>query len=91
MFKSGSRGFRRITLVLGFLTVAIFSGTSPRTNNQAGLVLPHVTNMMTIYGADVVTIDRNARDFKLPDQLEFSAPAAGNSIRQLLRSSELRA
>ena len=77
MFKSGSRGFRRITLVLGFLTVAIFSGTSPRTNKQAGLVLPHVTNMMTIYGADVVTIDRNARDFKLPDQLEFKGPEGG--------------
>ena len=77
MFRSGSCGLRRMALVLGFLTVAIFSGTSARTNKQAGLVLPHVTNMMAIYGADVVTIDRNARDFKLPDQLEFKGPEGG--------------
>jgi hypothetical protein len=27
---------------------------------------------MVIYGADTVTIDRNARDFKLPDQFEWN-------------------
>src|SRR5215471_1643142 len=79
MFKSGIRGLRRIAVVLGFLTMVIFSGTSARTNKQTGLVLPHVTNMMAIYGADVVTIDRNARDFKLPDQFEFKNAEKGAS------------
>lgn len=77
MFNPGSRGLRRMALVLGFLTVATFSGTSARTNRQAGQVVPHATNMMAVYGADVVTIDRNARDFKLPDQFEWKGPETG--------------
>jgi len=79
MFKPGSRGLRRMALVLGFLTVATFSGTSARTNKRASLVLPHVTNMMAVYGADAVTIDRNARDFKLPDQFEWKDAQGGAS------------
>ena len=79
MFTSGTRGLRRIALALGFLSMAIFSGTSARTNKQTGLVLPHGMNMMAIYGADVVTIDRNARDFKLPDQFEWKGPEGGAS------------
>src|SRR5579862_2178979 len=79
MFKPGSRGFRRMVLLLGCFAVAIFSGPSVRTHNPAGLVLPHATNMMAIYGADVVTIDRNARDFKLPDQFEFKGAEKGAS------------
>ena len=27
---------------------------------------------MALYGADAVTIDRNAREFKLPDQFEWN-------------------
>ena len=79
MFTSGSRGLQRMALVVGFLTVATFSGTSARMKKQGGLVLPHGTNMMAIYGADVVTIDRNARDFKLPDQFEWKGPEGGAS------------
>ena len=79
MFKAGSRGLRRMALVLGFLAVASFSGPSARTNKRAGLVLPNVTNMMAIYGADAVTIDRNARDFKLPNQFEFKGPEGSAS------------
>ena len=71
MSKLGSRGFRRIALVAGFVAVAIFLGSDARTNKQAGLVLPPAANVMAMYGADAVTIDRNARDFKLPDQFEF--------------------
>jgi hypothetical protein len=79
MFTLGSRGLQRVALVVGFLTVATFSGTSARMKKQAGLVLPHVSNMMAIYGADVVTIDRNARDFKLPDQFEWKGAEGGTS------------
>ena len=79
MFTPGARGIRWMALVLGFLTVATFSGTSARTNKQASLVLQHGTNMMAIYGADIVTIDRNARDFKLPDQFEWKGSEGGAS------------
>ena len=71
MFKLSSRGLRRIALALGFLVLAVFSDSSARMNKHAGLVLPHVGNVMALYGADAVTIDRNARDFKLPDQFEW--------------------
>ena len=71
MFKLGSRGLGRMALALGFLVLAVFSGSSARMNKHAGLVLPHVGNAMALYGADAVTIDRNARDFKLPEQFEW--------------------
>ena len=71
MFKLSSRSLRRMALALGFLVLAVFSGSSARMNKHAGLVLPHVGNVMALYGADAVTIDRNARDFKLPDQFEW--------------------
>jgi hypothetical protein len=71
MFKLDSRTLRRTALALGFPALVVFSGPSARTNKQAGLLLPHAANPMVIYGADTVTIDRNARDFKLPDQFEW--------------------
>jgi hypothetical protein len=72
MFKLSSRSLRRMALALGFLVLAVFSDSSARMNKHAGLVLPHVGNVMALYGADAVTIDRNARDFKLPDQFEWN-------------------
>ena len=71
LFNLGSRCLRRTTLASGILALAVFSHPSARTNEQAGLVLPRVGNVMVMYGADAVTIDRNARDFKLPDQFKF--------------------
>ena len=70
MFKLSSRSLRRMALALGFLVLAVFSDSS-RMNKHHGLVLPHVGNVMALYGADAVTIDRKARDFKLPDQFEW--------------------
>ena len=71
MFKLSNRSLRRIVPVLGILALAVFSHPAARTNRQAGLVLPPMGNVMVMYGADAVTIDRNARDFKLPDQFKF--------------------
>ena len=68
MFKLGSRGFRRMVLALGFLVLAVFSDSGVRLNTPASLVLPNLGSVMALYGAEGVTIDRNARDFKLPDQ-----------------------
>ena len=69
-FKLGGSGPRR-TLALGILALAVLSGPPVRRTQWAGLVPPDVGNLMAIYGADAATIDRNARDFKLPDQFEW--------------------
>ena len=71
MFKLGSRGIRRMALVLGFLVLAALSDPGTRMNKHADLVLSRAGNLMALYGADAVTIDRNARDFKLPDQFAW--------------------
>ena len=64
MFKLGSRGIRRMALILGFLVLAAFSDPGARMNKHAGLVLPQLGNVMALCGAAPVTIDRNARDSK---------------------------
>ena len=73
MFKLGNRGLRRMTVGLAFLVLAVFSDSSARVNKHADLVLSHAGNVMALYGADAVPIDRNARDFKLPDQFDWQA------------------
>ena len=64
MFKVSNRGLRRIALVLGFLILTVLSDSGARMNKHAGLVLPQLGNVMALYGAAPVTIDRNARDSK---------------------------
>src|SRR5262245_30534388 len=71
MFKLGSRGLRRIALALGFLVLGFFSDCAVRMNTNASLVLSQQDNVMARYGAQAITIDRNARDFKLPDQFAW--------------------
>ena len=71
MFKLGRRGLRRMALALGFLVLTVLSDSGARMNKHAVLVLPQLGNVMALYGAAPVTIDRNARDFKLPDQFAW--------------------
>jgi len=71
MFKLDSRGLRRMAMALGFLVLTVFSGSGVRMNKHASLVLPQLGNVMALYGAEAVTIDRNARDFRLPDQFDW--------------------
>jgi hypothetical protein len=71
MSKLAMLGLRRPALALGILALAVLSGPSAKTNKRAGRILPDARNLMSAYGADAVTIDRNARDFKLPDQIEW--------------------
>jgi hypothetical protein len=63
----------RTALVLGIFAVAVFSGPSAKNNKRAGVTPPDIRNLMAIYGADAVTIDRNARDFKLLDQVDWKS------------------
>ena len=71
MSKLARLGLRRPALVLGILALALLSGPSAKTTKRAGLILPDARNLMSAYGADAVTVDRNARDFTLPDQVEW--------------------
>jgi hypothetical protein len=72
MFKPDSRVLRRTALALGILALAVLSDPSAKTSQRAGLVLSDTRNSMAIYGAEAPTIDRNARDFRLPDQLQWT-------------------
>jgi len=65
-------GFRRTALALGIVVVAFFSGPSAKMNKRADLT-PDIRSVMAVYGADAVTIDRTARDFKLPDQADWKS------------------
>jgi hypothetical protein len=71
MFKLGNRSLLRTAPVLGILALALFSHPSAKTNKQAAPVLSQLGSLMGLYGAEAVTIDRNARDFRLPDQFEW--------------------
>src|SRR5712691_1362449 len=71
MSKLATLVLRRPVLALGILSLAVLLAPSAKTNKRAGLIPPDVRNLMAVYGADAVTIDRNARDFKLPDQFEW--------------------
>jgi hypothetical protein len=78
LFNLASRYLRTI-LVAGILALALFSGPSARTHQQAGAALPHIGNLMALYGAEAAAIDRKARDFALPDQFEWKDSQGGAS------------
>jgi hypothetical protein len=68
--------------------MAFFSDPSAKTNKQADPIPPHVRNMLALYGADAVTIDRNARDYELPDQIEWKGrPGSANQSATLFSDS----
>ena len=82
--KLARLGLRRIALALGIIAVAVFSGPSAKTNKRADLTPPVIRNLMAVYGADTVTIDRNARDFKAPDQVEWKSRPGSASQTAIL-------
>jgi len=81
MFKLRNRSLRRTAPILGILVLAVFSNPAARTNQQGGL---RVANSMVLFGADAVSIDRNARDFRLPDQIKWEVrPGATDQTAML--------
>ena len=78
-FKLARTGLRWSALALGVLALTILSNPSAKTNQRAGQFPPDIMKLMAVYGADAATIDRNARDYKLPDQIEWKGrPGSGN-------------
>jgi hypothetical protein len=78
LFNPGNPYLRRTAFAAGILALALFSGPSGRISKQAAEALPHTGNWMALYGAEVSTIDRNARDFRLPDQFEWKDNGSGS-------------
>ena len=79
LFNPGRLGLRRLALALGIFALAVLSDPSARTTPRTGAIPPKILNLMAAYGAETVTIDRNARDYKLPDQIEWKGrPGSGN-------------
>jgi len=64
-------------LALGILAVAVCSDPAA-TNRRTGAAPGGARSLMALYGAEVVSIDRNARDFKMPDQFVWK-PRPGNT------------
>src|SRR4029077_19471008 len=73
MSKLARLRLRRPALALAIVVVALFSSPSAKTNKRAGRTPPDIRSLMAVYGADIVSIDRHARDFKLPDQVDWKS------------------
>lgn len=77
--KLARLSLRWSALALGVLALTVLSNPSARTHQRAGLIPPDVMKLMALYGADAATIDRNARDYKLADQIEWKGrPGSGS-------------
>src|SRR5690348_16374049 len=75
--KLGRLVHRPLTLLVAILALAVISDPSGKPNKQTGLLPPEARSWMALYGADAVTINRAARDFRLPDQIEWKPRAGG--------------
>jgi hypothetical protein len=69
--KLARLGVRPSVLAVGVFALAVLSGPSAKTGRQPGLTLPDALSLAAAYGADLVTLDRQSRDFKLPDQIDW--------------------
>jgi hypothetical protein len=79
MSKLGRPGLRWSALASGVLALTVLSNPSPKTNQRDGLFTPDLMKLMAVYGADATAIDRNARDYKLADQIEWKGrPGSGS-------------
>ena len=83
LFNLGNPYLRRASFAAGILALAFFSGPSARTNKQAGAPFPQIGSLMALYGAEAASIDRKARDFRLPDQFEWKDNGSGSKTATL--------
>jgi len=75
---------RRSALASIILAMVFFSDHSANTSRRAALASPNARNLMAAYGAGAVTIDPNARDFKLLDQIEWKSRPGSASKTAIL-------
>ena len=73
------RGLRWSALVLAVLALTVLSNPSAKTSQRASMFPPDLMKLMAVYGADAAAIDRNSRDYKLADQIEWKGrPGSGS-------------
>lgn len=85
MSRLGRLSLRLSALIVCVSALVVLSDPSAKTSKRAGVVPPEVANLMAAYGAETVTLDRNAREYKLPDQIPWSGRAdSGNQSAILL-------
>ena len=59
---------RMAAIAAAVLALAVLSGPSAKTNRRTGAIPSEVRGLMAAFGAEAVTIDRGARDYKTADQ-----------------------
>jgi hypothetical protein len=69
--KQARVNLRRSALALTTLAIMLFSDHAVLPGRRPGVIPPAVRNLMAAYGAEAVTIDPNAREFKLLDQVQW--------------------
>src|SRR5579864_5176336 len=74
----------KIYRFLAVLAMAIVSGPSAKTIKRGGGVPPEIVSLMAAYGAETVTIDRNARDYKLPEDIQWRGRAGSPNQSAIL-------
>jgi hypothetical protein len=78
MSKRGRLGLRLSAVAV--LGLAILSGPSAKTSRRAPGIPPEVVSLMAAYGAEAITLDRGARDYRQPDQIDWKGrPGTPNS------------
>ena len=76
MSRLGRLGLRVSVLMVAVLALSVLSGPSAGVRQQPGVVAPgvippEIASLLAAYGAETVTIDRNARDYKLPEDIPW--------------------
>ena len=71
MSKPVGLALRTSLLVAAVLGLAVVSHPSSARVQPSLVVPPQLLSVMAAYGADTVTLDRAARDFKFPDEIPW--------------------
>jgi len=64
-------GLRRPMMILGICALAMLSDPSVKSSRQTDPFPPEVRNVLAVYGATPVMLDRSSRDFRELDQVDW--------------------
>jgi len=71
--KLATLSARRLALALGIMALIFSSAPSApkRLHQSSGLIRAQMQSLLSLYGADAVTLDRNARDYKSLEEIKW--------------------
>ena len=70
--KLGRFSLRWLAPAFGILAMTVLSDRAAKTNKNTGPNDAEPRNLLTAFAAENVTIDRTIRDFKMPQEFEYS-------------------